>query len=189
MPKPAVGSQIRVVPLQVVEPHRVYCHILIGDGKEFENLTKELAMAVKYNNLQMFEPYVAPKPMELVFAQFSLDCCWYRAIVLKAYDDDNIKVFFADFGNMETVSIDKIRKWNKRFESLPFQAILCRLCNVEVLEDKRSSAIEYLESSIIEQEIDAIVVDNQDELVIDLLMESGKRFFTGYLDTGFVAST
>lgn len=188
MPKPAVNSKIRVVPLQIVEPHKVYCHILVNDGKDFENMSKELAMAAKYNNLQIFEPYVAPKAMQLVLAQFSLDCCWYRAVVLNAYDDDNIKVFFADFGNMETVSIKKIRKWNSRFETLPFQAILCRLCNVKVLEDARSSAIDYLESFIIEQELDAIVINNQDELVIDLLMESGERFLTGYLDSGFVAS-
>lgn len=188
MEKPEINSKIRVVPLQIVEPNRIYCHVLINDGNDFEKMSKELAMAAKYKTLQVFEPYVSPKAMELVFAQYSLDSCWYRAVVLNNYDEDNIKVFFADFGNMETVPIEKLRKWNKRFELLPFQAVLCRLYSVKSYEDKRTSAIEYLESSIIEVEMDAIIIDNKKELVIDLLLESGKRFLDGYLDTGFVTS-
>lgn len=185
-PKPEVNSKIRVVPLQIVEPNRVYCHILIDDGKSFENMSKELAMAVKYGNLHKFEENEEPKIMELVFAQFSVDSCWYRAVVLNHYDDGDFKVFFVDFGNMERVSIKDLRKWSNRFEFLPFQAILCRLYNVKVVEHDRSSAIEFLESQIVEKYLDAIVIDTKNELVIDLLSESGSRFLDDYLKTGFV---
>lgn len=150
-------------------------------------MTQELAIAAKYGTLKKFEANEEPKIMDLVIAKFSVDSCWYRAKILNQFED-KFKVFFVDFGNIDTVSLENIRKWNSRFNFLPFQAILCRLFDIKVIEKNRTSAIKYLESTILELYMDATVASNETELVIDLIDDNGERFYKQYLDSGNVTS-
>lgn len=66
---------------------------------------------------------------EMVLAK-SLDGVWYRANVLEYSSGGNCRVEYVDYGNMETISCDVIRKPNPEFFTLPFFGIHCRLAGV-----------------------------------------------------------
>ncbi|KAJ8302609.1 hypothetical protein KUTeg_019005 [Tegillarca granosa] len=64
-------------------------------------------------------------------AQCSKDDSWNRAVVLEIIDDDNVEVFYADYGDKDTVPRDRIQHIPKEFMNLPFQAIECQLAHIK----------------------------------------------------------
>ncbi|XP_057682357.1 tudor domain-containing protein 1 isoform X2 [Corythoichthys intestinalis] len=60
-------------------------------------------------------------------AQFTADDNWYRAVVVKAGDDDGVTVIYADYGNSETLPISRILPIPAHLLQLPFQIVRCAL--------------------------------------------------------------
>lgn len=59
-------------------------------------------------------------------AQYAEDLKWYRAVV-KSVEENNATIQFVDYGNTETVELDKIKAIEKEFVKLPAQAVHCKL--------------------------------------------------------------
>ena len=66
---------------------------------------------------------------DFVLVQYS-DEVWYRAKVVEAGADASFRVFFIDFGNMETISQGKMVMCPENYLELPCQTIACSLTNV-----------------------------------------------------------
>ncbi|XP_078499993.1 tudor domain-containing protein 1 isoform X2 [Lissotriton helveticus] len=65
-------------------------------------------------------------------AFFSGDAHWYRGLVKEVNQDyKKAKVQFVDYGNVETVDMDKMRTILPKFLKLPFQGIRCWLSDVK----------------------------------------------------------
>lgn len=55
---------------------------------------------------------------------FSDDDIWYRAIVLETSDAE-VKVLYADYGNIETLPLYRVQPISASHLELPFQIIKC----------------------------------------------------------------
>lgn len=86
-----------------------------------------------------------------MFAFYSSDGQWYRAEVLEYFHDGLIEVFYLDYGNRENVRLEDLRMWDDRFDYLPFQAVHCRLANVNRLRDDDARATAALEAEILDR--------------------------------------
>lgn len=57
---------------------------------------------------------------------FSGDDFWYRAVVLETSDSD-VRVLYADYGNIETLPLSRVQPVSARHLELPFHIIRCSL--------------------------------------------------------------
>ncbi|XP_069095413.1 tudor domain-containing protein 1 isoform X2 [Pleurodeles waltl] len=64
-------------------------------------------------------------------AFFSGDGHWYRGLVKEVIEGKKAKVHFVDYGNVETVDMDKLRAILPKFLKLPFQGIRCWLSDIK----------------------------------------------------------
>lgn len=62
-------------------------------------------------------------------AQYS-DLKWYRAVI-KSTEEKNATIQFIDYGNTETVELNKIKSIQKEFLELPIQAVNCKLFGIK----------------------------------------------------------
>ncbi|CAF3518390.1 unnamed protein product [Rotaria socialis] len=60
-------------------------------------------------------------------AKYNEDDHWYRARVLHCEENDNIRIVFIDFGNIEKINIHDFFPLDKLYTDLPAQAIACTL--------------------------------------------------------------
>jgi hypothetical protein len=63
-------------------------------------------------------------------AKYSDDGRWYRARFLMVEEQDQIRIVFIDFGNIETKHIHEFFPLDKLYTNLPAQAIACSLSEV-----------------------------------------------------------
>mmetsp|Transcript_36162 Transcript_36162/g.91251 ORF Transcript_36162/g.91251 Transcript_36162/m.91251 type:complete len:949 (-) Transcript_36162:968-3814(-) len=72
-----------------------------------------------------------PKRGEMGIAQFSLDKRWYRAYV-EAVAGNTYDVLFVDFGNRESVPVERVRAMDPSVAAVPAQAQECELAYLKV---------------------------------------------------------
>lgn len=82
-------------------------------------------------SLQILPAFEIKKDLQCV-AQYSKDGFWYRAVVISV-DQSEATVFFVDYGNLEKISFDRIKKIEHTFLKLPAQAVHCCLYSVTKL--------------------------------------------------------
>ncbi|XP_053168675.1 tudor domain-containing protein 1 isoform X2 [Hemicordylus capensis] len=118
---------VNVVVCVLYNPSEFYCHLLNSDDLN----------ALKYLNTclvdycQKTAPSISKVAKEKpCCAYFSGDGRWYRALVKEATSSGTFKVQFVDYGNIEEVTLDKLRQISSTFLKLPFQAIRCSLSGV-----------------------------------------------------------
>ncbi|KAL3869617.1 hypothetical protein ACJMK2_042282 [Sinanodonta woodiana] len=70
------------------------------------------------------------KEGDLVVALYAEDESWYRARVVSVASEQEVEVFFMDYGNSEIVSKDSLRKFMAQFSVLPIQGLICSLSGV-----------------------------------------------------------
>jgi len=67
-----------------------------------------------------------PQPLPRVAGNFSVDNTWYRAEVLEIINNNDqptqYKLRYIDYGNTETVTVDRIRALPPEFQKTPAQA-------------------------------------------------------------------
>jgi hypothetical protein len=67
-------------------------------------------------------------------AKYSEDDRWYRARLLGCEENNQIRIVFIDFGNIETKFMHEFFPLDKLFIELPAQAIACTLSEVRKIE-------------------------------------------------------
>ncbi|CAH1405968.1 unnamed protein product [Nezara viridula] len=112
----------------VDSPHTFYVQDLTN-GKKLTQLAEDLQRAYGIKNSQKNAIY-DPKKGMLVAACYSKDSNWYRGKILDYLEGRKVKIFFIDFGNVETLVCDNIKLLLQRFCYLPAQALKCTLSDV-----------------------------------------------------------
>jgi len=69
-------------------------------------------------------------------AKYSEDDRWYRARLLMCEGDNQIRIVFIDFGNIETKFMNEFFPLDKLYTDLPAQAIACTLSEVRKKNNK-----------------------------------------------------
>ncbi|EPY82173.1 tudor domain-containing protein 1 [Camelus ferus] len=115
------------------------CAFFVGDGNWYRALVKEILPTgnikvrfVDYGNteevaadeLQMIPSEFLELPFQGVQCWLAEDDFWYRAVVLGTSDAD-VKVLYADYGNIETLPLCRVQPIPASHLQLPFQIIKC----------------------------------------------------------------
>lgn len=67
------------------------------------------------------------------------------------------EVFFVDYGNCSTATLNEIRIWDEKFDNYPFQAVECKLDNVKKVREGHKDAVAYFESLVLQKVVKAYV--------------------------------
>ena len=132
----AVGATFVVVVVHV-ESIATFWALLSDDAKRIDALNKFNDEIDVYCSSHTSLPSRGYRPRldEIVYARYTADDGkWYRAIVKETSPgNDRVRVFFADFGNVEIVAVDDVRPIRSSDVAFPFQAIRFRLRDAAVL--------------------------------------------------------
>lgn len=123
-----VGIEEKVLVTNITNPSKFYCQ-LFKNGPKLESLMQDLGR--HYSRLGANEELLSsPSPGDPCCAQFSEDGCWYRAVVMNS-SPKGVTVQYIDYGNSETLPLDKIKKLIPKFSDLPQQGIECTLNRIK----------------------------------------------------------
>ncbi|KAI8325459.1 hypothetical protein GQ54DRAFT_217579 [Martensiomyces pterosporus] len=108
-----------VVVSELVSPSLFYVQIAKPSAiRELENLMADLAISQEPASADF-----APKAGQLVSACYTVGDEWHRAKIRKALPGKKeFEVVYVDFGNSETIGLDRIRPLSSKFTALPAQA-------------------------------------------------------------------
>uniref|UniRef100_A0A4X2M4V8 Tudor domain-containing protein 1 n=1 Tax=Vombatus ursinus TaxID=29139 RepID=A0A4X2M4V8_VOMUR len=124
----AVNETVNVMVCMLYNPGEFYCHILKeGALSGLSEVNRSLAEYCQQKMPNDFKPEIG----EPCCAYFTGDGNWYRALVKEILPNATVKVHFVDYGNIEEVTTDKLRKMSSRFLKLPFQGIRCWLVDIK----------------------------------------------------------
>ncbi|XP_059112185.1 tudor domain-containing protein 1 isoform X7 [Peromyscus eremicus] len=113
-------------------------------------LTAEL---LEHCNAQKGQPSYRPRTGEACCARYTSDDLWYRAIVLEMSDFD-VKVLYADYGNIETLPLSRVQPVLPSHLELPFQIIRCSLEGLTELHGSCSQLVmELLKNTMLNQSV------------------------------------
>ncbi|NWR06717.1 TDRD5 protein, partial [Paradoxornis webbianus] len=125
----------------VVSPSQFYIHICSTEtSSKLQDLMFEMRHV--YSHKVASDKYIMPesavRPGQL--------CCvvvstwWYRVIIHRVINDQEVEVFYADYGHLQTVQKSSLRFLKWHYLKLPAQAIPCSLAWVKPVEGTWSSA-------------------------------------------------
>ena len=83
---------------------------------------------------------------------------WHRAQIVDVQDDVNVTVSYIDYGNSETLPLDRLHPISDSHRKLPAQAIHCRLAEVQGVDPNRIT--NYLNEMLLEKVVE-VEVQNQ----------------------------
>ncbi|XP_032860354.1 tudor domain-containing protein 5 isoform X3 [Tyto alba] len=129
----------------VVSPSQFYIHVCSKETSD-KLLDMMIEMRHCYSNKIVSDRYIMPESS----VQPGQLCCvmsgkwWYRVIIHRVINDQEVEVFYTDYGNLEIVRKYWLRflKWS--YLKLPAQAIPCSLARVKPVEGTWSNAATLL---------------------------------------------
>ncbi|NWY63730.1 TDRD5 protein, partial [Erithacus rubecula] len=125
----------------IVSPSQFYIHIC---SKETSYKLQDLMFEMRhvYSHKVASDKYIMPesavRPGQL--------CCamvckwWYRVIIHRVINDQEVEVFYADYGHLQIVQKCWLRFLKWHYLKLPAQAIPCSLAWIKPVEGRWSSA-------------------------------------------------
>ncbi|XP_026511993.1 tudor domain-containing protein 5-like [Terrapene carolina triunguis] len=136
---PALDSStlVGVFVEYVISPNQFYIRICSRETSEMlEDMMIEMRRC--YSNKNVSDRYVMPEalvqPGHLCCVRISEDKWWYRVIIHRVLSEQEVEVFFPDFGNLRTVQKSCLRFLKCCYSKLPAQAIPCSLAWVKPIE-------------------------------------------------------
>ncbi|XP_065890672.1 maternal protein tudor-like [Dysidea avara] len=147
------GNKENVLVTAIETPARMWCQ-LIRNTEEVDDLMEQL-----YSTYSTTSPQpLTICPGDVVAAQFTHDDSWYRAIIQKV-TDDIVDVFYFDYGNSETIPINRLRELKPEFLTLPAQAVCFSLHGVDGDKQWTPSEIVQLEGVVLSKGLEMSVID------------------------------
>ncbi|XP_022267852.2 tudor domain-containing protein 1 isoform X4, partial [Canis lupus familiaris] len=147
-----VNKTVQASILEIVSPHLFYAlpSEMPGDQERLNILTAEL---LEYCNTQKSQLSYRPKIGDVCCAKYTNDDFWYRAIVLGTSDAE-VKVLYADYGNLETLPLSRVQPISISHLELPFQIIKCSLEGLMELNGSCSQLVmELLKNFMLNQSV------------------------------------
>ena len=121
------GLEKKVLVSSAESPSKFHCQLYCNADK-LEKLSRSINCI--YSKLRASEGLLAaPSPGYPCCAQFTVDGCWYRALITQV-SGGRALVLYIDFGNSETLPFTKIKRLLPEFLKLPRQALVCSLNRV-----------------------------------------------------------
>ncbi|NXP52227.1 TDRD5 protein, partial [Heliornis fulica] len=129
----------------IVSPTQFYIRIC---GKDTSDKLQDMMFEMRhcYSNKLVSDRYIMPESS----IQPGHLCCleafkwWYRVIIHRVINDQEVEVFYTDYGNLRIVQRSCLRFLKWCYLKLPAQAIPCSLAWVKPVEDRWSSAATLL---------------------------------------------
>ncbi|NWT36384.1 TDRD5 protein, partial [Chroicocephalus maculipennis] len=129
----------------IVSPSQFYIHIC---NRETSDKLQDMMFEMRhcYSNKLVSDRYIMPESS----VQPGQLCCvmvskwWYRVIIHRVINDQEVEVFYPDYGNLEIVRKSCLRFLKWCYLKLPAQAIPCSLAWVKPVEDAWSNAATLL---------------------------------------------
>lgn len=90
--------------------------------------------------------------------KYTVDDVWHRAQILAIEDDINVTVCYVDYGNVETIPLDRLHPISDSQRKLPAQGIRCHLAEIQGVDPKRIT--NYLNQMLLEKQVE-VEVQNQ----------------------------
>ncbi|XP_059584346.1 tudor domain-containing protein 5 isoform X3 [Alligator mississippiensis] len=131
------SSLVGVFVEHIVSPNQFYIRIC---SKETSEMLEDTMIEMRrcYSNKTVSNRYVMPaaliQPGCLCCVRISEDKWWYRVIVHRVLSEQEVEVYYPDFGNLGTVQKSWLRLLKCCYSKLPAQAIPCSLAWVKPLE-------------------------------------------------------
>ncbi|KAF6317988.1 tudor domain containing 1 [Rhinolophus ferrumequinum] len=118
-----VNKTVQASILEIINPNLFYAapNEMPEDQEKLCILTAEL---LEYCNAQKSPSSYRPSIGDACCAKYTNDDIWYRAIVLETSDAE-VKVLYADYGNIETLPLYRVQPISASHLELPFQIIKC----------------------------------------------------------------
>nr|XP_022292973.1 RING finger protein 17-like isoform X3 [Crassostrea virginica] len=158
MPSYPVGEFFNVLITHVEIPNVVYYQHTRYSGDEADERTDEINQQLRRLEQMSGELNVAgpespplqrPRPGMMCCAQYAVDDCWYRGLVITNPDPQGlVLVLYVDFGTSEVVPLDRVRSLPPQFSSLPAQAQRLILSGIQVPSTESSWTIEAQEQML-----------------------------------------
>ncbi|CAM4640008.1 tudor domain-containing protein 15 [Lepidochelys kempii] len=123
LPSLSVGSIEKVKITVAISPSKFYCQMLKWQ-KGLEDLTTTMTLhyeAVSRENVPTCDSFGALCAAKRQKGQ------WHRGVIQQLLSDDQVKVWFMDFGNSEAVPSNHVLKLQPVFTSLPMISFQCAL--------------------------------------------------------------
>ncbi|XP_066049193.1 tudor domain-containing protein 5 isoform X1 [Chamaea fasciata] len=125
----------------VVSPSQFYIHICSTEtSSKLQDLMFEMRhiYSHKVSSDKYIMPQSAVRPGQLCCVMVST--WWYRVIIHRVINDQEVEVFYADYGHLQIVQKSSLRLLKWHYLKLPAQAIPCSLAWVKPVEGTWSSA-------------------------------------------------
>ncbi|XP_036293897.1 tudor domain-containing protein 1 [Pipistrellus kuhlii] len=118
-----VDKTVQASILEIINPNLFYAlpNDMPGDPEKLYILTTELLV---YCTAQMRPSSYIPRAGDACCAQYTSDDLWYRAVVLGTSEAE-VRVIYADYGNVETLPLCRVLPISASHLELPFQIIRC----------------------------------------------------------------
>ncbi|XP_039586272.1 tudor domain-containing protein 5 isoform X3 [Passer montanus] len=125
----------------VVSPSQFYIHVCSTEASyKLQDLMFEMRHV--YSHKVASDKYIMPesavRPGQLCCVMVSK--WWYRVIIHRVINDQEVEVFYADYGHLQIVQKSWLRFLKWHYLKLPAQAIPCSLAWVKPVEGAWSSA-------------------------------------------------
>ncbi|NXI94699.1 TDRD5 protein, partial [Psophia crepitans] len=129
----------------IISPSQFYIHIC---SRETSDKLQDMMIEMRhcYSNKLVSDRYIMPESS----VQPGHLCCvtvskwWYRVVIHRVINDQEVEVFYPDYGNLEIVRKSCLRFLKWCYLKLPAQAIPCSLAWVKPVEDTWSNAATLL---------------------------------------------
>nr|XP_002737010.2 PREDICTED: uncharacterized protein LOC100376221 [Saccoglossus kowalevskii] len=167
------GSYYDVLVSYINSPSQFWCQMW-KHVPELDILMDQIAEV--YSNrdigdLAITTPHVGQK----CCGQFTEDDGWYRAQIV-AIDGENLTLMYVDYGNSETLHIQRVKKLKPDFVKFPAQAFVCRLDGLKPAHATWSlESVQNFESLTGEKRLVANVVkvEKCGRVMVDLIDTNG----------------
>ncbi|XP_067400805.1 tudor domain-containing protein 15 [Emydura macquarii macquarii] len=148
LPSLSIGSTVKVKITVAISPSKFYCQILKWQ-KGLEDLTTTMTFhyeAVSRENVPSCDSFGALCAAKRQKGQ------WHRGVIQQLLSDDQVKVWFMDFGNSEAVLSKHVLKLQPEFTSLPMITFPCALsCFSDQSEVVRNSQLKEFKQALLGQ--------------------------------------
>ncbi|CAI5775017.1 Tudor domain containing 1 [Podarcis lilfordi] len=144
-----VGETVPIHVLDVTNPGLFYA-VPTKMKVDLQRLHKLMTGLADYCNSQNDSSF-KPKVGEPCCARFTGDDTWYRAVVLEVSVSE-VKVAYADYGNVEILPLSRLLPITAPYLELPFQILKCSIAGIMELDGKCSIlAAEKLKSFLLNE--------------------------------------
>nr|XP_033791473.1 tudor domain-containing protein 15 [Geotrypetes seraphini]XP_033791474.1 tudor domain-containing protein 15 [Geotrypetes seraphini] len=145
-PHLSVGATERVKITAAFSPERFYCQKLAWI-QELQNLTS--TMSLQYETISK-ENGLRCESFGTVCAARRKDGQWHRGVIEQLLFGDQVKIWFMDFGNSETVSSNYVYKLEPQFLLVPMMSFPCTLsCLDNQNEEIMNSQLKKLKQALL----------------------------------------